>query len=737
MSRQYTLRRQHSNFKRRGSRAGGPANRNLHSTAVDLRGNELRGLNIHEIIQKDLQMMKQKESLSHTCKDTCSNFTIFYPIDILDDPDGWQRRSWDLFIVLLVLMLMVTVPFEACVTWWHPADSYYAYSYVTDGIFWLDILLNFFAAYYHGTELVTDQRQIVMHYVYGNPITHNTGWFWIDLLGNIPFELFQSTLAKHDRKAAKVLKWLKLPKLLRAGRLQKYMGKYVSFATFIQHAVVATFFLHLTACWFLGHYFEDVVHCHGHHDSHSHDDGLSPTPAPSASPTYYYDDDDECGTLFKSYGESLTSVMFIVVGGNPTVDGMNDNELEKFNITIRFVVVLLGTVIYWLLQADLVIVMQNSTNAYTRHRVTYKRAMEEVEYFQLPEDLKERVQVSMENRWHELAPSDCSLIHEHALSPMLRQDIVLHFHGESIRKTALFAGCSTSCVAAAALMLQTIAVPNYGYIIRRGQVGREIFLLSKGRAAAVASTGVVVGCVEEGSFFGETALVSKVHPFRTADVIALMWCELEMLSRDHFRELCKEYPDVLMNAENMMRLLQQDEQHANMLWSHYLRTKNKIYEETKKDWARDCKIDSNDPRLATEVFDEVLMHSTYIRKKKQLDEEIINGAFKKHAYANQDKTVKSDRRRLSIPIVTFKEDGTPQAGIPGINGLEMNDTTNQGNGNYSPPSTPSPREGSIDAEERGSWVPDGTPLEALSNINLDIFGSNSPTGSPAANGVVI
>lgn len=167
--------------------------------------------------------------------------------------------------------------------------------------------------------------------------------------------------------------------------------------------------------------------------------------------------------------------------------------------------------------------MQNSTNAYTRHRVTYKRAMEEVEYFQLPEDLKEKVQQSMENRWHELAPSDCSLIHESALSPMLRQDIVLHFHGESIRKTALFAGCSTSCVAAAALMLQTIAVPNYGYIIRRGQVGREIFLLSKGRAAAVASSGVVVGCVEEGSFFGETALVSKVHPFRTVDVIALMW----------------------------------------------------------------------------------------------------------------------------------------------------------------------------------------------------------------------
>ena len=63
--------------------------------------------------------------------------------------------------------------------------------------------------------------------------------------------------------------------------------------------------------------------------------------------------------------------------------------------------------------------MLNSTNAYTRHRLMYKRAMEEVEYFELPEGLREKVEQSMENRWHELAPSDCSLIHETALSPML------------------------------------------------------------------------------------------------------------------------------------------------------------------------------------------------------------------------------------------------------------------------------------------------------------------------------
>ena len=62
-----------------------------------------------------------------------------------------------------------------------------------------------------------------------------------------------------------------------------------------------------------------------------------------------------------------------------------------------------------------------------------------------------------------------------------------------------------------------------------------------------------------------------------------------------------------------MTLLQQDEQHVNMLWNHYLKTKNEIYDEAKKDWARDNHIDSKDSRLATELYDEVLMHSTYNR----------------------------------------------------------------------------------------------------------------------------
>lgn len=161
-----------------------------------------------------------------------------------------------------------------------------------------------------------------------------------------------------------------------------------------------------------------------------------------------------------------------------------------------------------------------------------------------------------------------------------------------------------------------------------------------------------------------------------------------------------------------MRLLQQDEQHVNMLWRNYLAKKNEIYQEAKIAWAQDCNIESGDERLATELYDEVLVHRTYIEKKEMLDADILSGAFKESSYKTVK--VKSDKRRLSIPVVAFTSDqlgvGAHDSplGDPTAGGVEMMATNGHGNG----PSTPDRGEG-IREDERGSWV-EGSPLEALS-----------------------
>ena len=69
--------------------------------------------------------------------------------------------------------------------------------------------------------------------------------------------------------------------------------------------------------------------------------------------------------------------------------------------------------------------MINSTNSYTHHRVTLDRARQEVDYFELPEELKHKVVSAMEYQWKAMVPSRCSLIKDETLSPQLREEIVL------------------------------------------------------------------------------------------------------------------------------------------------------------------------------------------------------------------------------------------------------------------------------------------------------------------------
>ncbi|KAH8058068.1 cyclic nucleotide-gated ion channel [Aureococcus anophagefferens] len=541
--------------------------------------------------------------------------------DMLHNPEGVQKRCWDVLIVLLVLAVCITLPLKVTVEFWHPDKEYYWYfEKPMDAIFWADMVVNFTASFvdHHG-HVCHDRRHIVEHYVteplqgqhglvLGRPVRQHSLRGVLDGSRQAPPEDGQG----HQAREAPAL---------RIGKLKKYLGHYVNFAMFIQHTFMTLFFLHCVACWYIGLYYKHItcemyypdvpagnlnVDSHGnrawkhnwddhawydHYCSPGHrrlagggctddsggcydDDGhrrLAGDPAcyddhaddyhaddyhDDHADDYHADDDHRrlsggiegdpnCVELSVAYIEAIGSVVSMIAGGLPTVDGVNYNELERD----------------------------------TPHRSRIDRASHELNYFGVPHHITEKVKSAMEYQWRAMMPSRCTVFKDESLSPHLRQEIVMHFHGRELRNTALFAGCSNGCVAAAALKLNSIVVRSFDYIIRQGEVGRELFLLSRGKAA-VSSNDVVVALVEEGNFFGETALVSKTSPYRTVDVVALVWCELQMLSRDDFRELCHDYPAVLANAEMMMTMLEQEPAMCDVLWSYYLRKKNDILMES-------------------------------------------------------------------------------------------------------------------------------------------------------------
>ena len=57
--------------------------------------------------------------------------------------------------------------------------------------------------------MITNEKDIAYHYL--------KGWFLIDIFANFPFEAFINT-EKSSRSSLKLLKWFKLPKLLRVAR---------------------------------------------------------------------------------------------------------------------------------------------------------------------------------------------------------------------------------------------------------------------------------------------------------------------------------------------------------------------------------------------------------------------------------------------------------------------------------------------------------------------------------------
>ena len=106
---------------------------------------------------------------------------ILYP----DDP---FRKKWDLFITLLLLFTCTATPYRIAVeetttdidVAWAIIDN------LVDFFFFIDIILNFFMAYYNSEyKLIEDRRTIAISYL--------KSWFIIDVIAILPIDYILRT----------------------------------------------------------------------------------------------------------------------------------------------------------------------------------------------------------------------------------------------------------------------------------------------------------------------------------------------------------------------------------------------------------------------------------------------------------------------------------------------------------------------------------------------------------------
>ncbi|KAI6188457.1 hypothetical protein M3Y98_00357000 [Aphelenchoides besseyi] len=130
----------------------------------------------------------------------------------------------------------------------------------------------------------------------------------------------------------------------------------------------------------------------------------------------------------------------------------------------------------------------------------------------------------------------------------LQAEIAMHVHFETLRKVRIFQDCEAGLLAELVLKLQLQVFSPMDYVCRKGDIGREMYIVKRGMLQVVADDGnTVFATLSEGAVFGELSILniqgSKNGNRRTANVRSVGYTDLFVLNKNDLWNALREYPE--------------------------------------------------------------------------------------------------------------------------------------------------------------------------------------------------
>nr|XP_005995917.1 PREDICTED: cyclic nucleotide-gated cation channel alpha-3 [Latimeria chalumnae] len=134
------------------------------------------------------------------------------------------------------------------------------------------------------------------------------------------------------------------------------------------------------------------------------------------------------------------------------------------------------------------------------------------------------------------------------LPDKLKAEIAINVHLDTLKKVRIFQDCEAGLLVELVLKLRPQVFSPGDYICRKGDIGKEMYIIKEGKLAVVADDGITQFVVlSDGSYFGEISILnikgSKSGNRRTANIRSIGYSDLFCLSKDDLMEALTEYPD--------------------------------------------------------------------------------------------------------------------------------------------------------------------------------------------------
>lgn len=426
------------------------------------------------------------------------------------NPNHITNRIWSLFIAFISLYMIIITPFRISFfvteSWvWIPIDL------ILDAFLWIDVILSSLTPFQptSSTMKVTKFRKTIWHY-----FTSKNGAL-LDIIPLIPLDWI-SIFTPYTTAV------FRAHRILRAIRINNYFEKMEIVLKKVNPAIIrvanllclVVLLAHWITCfWYL------IVRL----------EGESSIYWTASNILMEADTGNDFKYMLGMYWSLITMAGY---GGSMPV-----SDIE---VVFSILVVFLGIGVYVTIIGTVGSLVTNLDSNASKFREKLDSINDYMKYRSLESGIRNQVRTYYNYIWHSRKGLDETKIFED-LPDFLKISVSLHLHKDIIKKVPLLQNADDNFVSEIVVRLKPrVSLPD-SYIIRMGESGREMFFLSRGQVDVVIGNGIVVAQFSDGSFFGEIALIYDVK--RTATIRAKDFCDLFVLTKEDFDEICEAYPE--------------------------------------------------------------------------------------------------------------------------------------------------------------------------------------------------